>query len=117
MKLTDFETQYLITALWSSTDWSSDDPLEDNYSISDFSEEAIKQAVKDCDLFIEKSGDLLDDIDDEEAGHDFWLTRNGHGSGFWAREYGEIGKKLTVICKEFSEIDLYVGDDKQLYFE
>lgn len=25
--------------------------------------------------------------DDERAGHDFWLTRAGHGAGFWDRRY------------------------------
>ena len=117
MKMTDFLEQYLATALWSSID-EKDNPFDRNYSIGDFSEEALKQADKDCDLFIEKAGDLLDHIDDCDSGHDFWLTRQGHGAGFWDGDYpDEIGDKLTEIANDFRELYIYVGDDGKLYFE
>lgn len=32
-------------------------------------------------------------------GQDFYLTRNGHGAGFWDRGYGEIGRQLTEAAK------------------
>jgi hypothetical protein len=48
--------------------------------------------------------------------HDFWLTRNGHGAGFWDGDYEEeLGEKLTAICKKMGSIDLYVGDDNKIY--
>jgi hypothetical protein len=50
------------------------------------------------------------------AGHDFWLTRNHHGCGFWDRGLGELGDQLTKASQQFDEIDLYVGDDGKLYF-
>ena len=116
MKMTSFLEQYLVTALWSSID-EKDNPFDDNYSIDDFSEKALKQADKDCDLFIEKAGDLLDDFDDTDIAHDFWLTRQGHGAGFWDGDYpDEIGDKLTEIANDFRELYIYVGDDGQLYF-
>lgn len=31
------------------------------------------------------------------AGHDLWLTRNGHGAGFWDRDLGELGDRLTKV--------------------
>jgi hypothetical protein len=52
------------------------------------------------------------------AGHDFWLTRNGHGAGFWDRtplEKGKLGDELTKLCKAFGESDLYWGDDGGIY--
>ena len=116
MKMTDFLEQYLVTALWSSID-EKDNPFDDNYSIDDFSEEALKQADKDCDLFIEKAGDLLNGFDDTDIAHDFWLTRQRHGAGFWDGDYpDEIGDKLTEIANDFRELYIYVGDDGQLYF-
>ena len=116
MKMTSFLEQYLVTALWSSID-EKDNPFDDNYSIDDFSEKALKQADKDCDLFIEKAGDLLDSFDDTDIAHDFWLTRNGHGAGFWDGDYpDDIGDKLTEIANDFRELYIYVGDDGQLYF-
>lgn len=50
--------------------------------------------------------------------HDFWLTRNGHGAGFWDRtelDADELGDRLTVLAKEFGAVDLYQGDDRLLY--
>tara|TARA_R100001082_G_scaffold96242_1_gene63730 strand:- start:9 stop:362 length:354 start_codon:yes stop_codon:yes gene_type:complete len=117
MKINSFLEQYLATALWSSID-ENDDPFDDNYSIDDFSEEALKQADKDCGLFIKKAGDLLDGFDDTDIAHDFWLTRNGHGAGFWDGDYpDDIGDKLTEIADEFRELHIYVADDGKLYFE
>ena len=61
--------------------------------------------------------DLLDDFDDTDIAHDFWLTRQGHGAGFWDGVYpDEIGDKLTEISNDFRELYIYVGDDGQLYF-
>ena len=39
----------------------------------------------------------------ELAGHDFALTRNGTGTGFWDRGLGEIGDMLTEECKPYGE--------------
>ena len=35
------------------------------------------------------------------AGHDFALTRNGHGTGFWDRGLGEMGDMLSNECKPY----------------
>ena len=122
--MTDFLNAYLVTALWSSID-DKENPFDDNYSIDDFSEKALKQADKDCDLFLEKVRELslLDKIyigllDETDIAHDFWLTRQGHGAGFWDGDYpDEIGDKLTEIANDFRELYIYVGDDGKLYFE
>ena len=37
----------------------------------------------------------------ELAGHDFALTRNGHGTGFWDSGLGEMGDMLTEECKPY----------------
>jgi hypothetical protein len=50
------------------------------------------------------------------GGHDFWLTRNGHGAGFWDGDWPkEAGDRLTKACEEFGEFDLYIGDDGMIY--
>ena len=49
-------------------------------------------------------------------GHDFWLSRNGHGVGFWdLTELGEVGNALSRACTKFQNINLYVGDDGKVY--
>jgi hypothetical protein len=50
------------------------------------------------------------------AGHDFWLTRCGHGAGFWDGDWPEpYATMLTDAAKAFGEVDLYVGDDGMIY--
>lgn len=39
------------------------------------------------------------------AGHDFWLTRNGHGAGFWDRGLGALGDRLTAAAKTYGSAD------------
>lgn len=40
----------------------------------------------------------------EQCGHDFILTRNGHGAGFWDRGYGAAGDRLTSAAKAYGEV-------------
>lgn len=37
------------------------------------------------------------------AGHDYWLTRHGHGTGYWDRGLGELGERLTDAAKALGE--------------
>lgn len=107
---------YLEAALWSSTD-ENGDPLDDRFSISDLSPEALDRATKDVERFFEAAGDLLDGYDLRTACHDFWLTRNRHGAGFWDGDYQKSdGQALTDLAESFGEIDLCSGDDGALYF-
>jgi hypothetical protein len=45
--------------------------------------------------------------DPGQVGHDFILTRNGHGAGFWDRGLGELGKWLTGMAKPFGSQNAY----------
>ena len=110
----------LEAILWSSTDESNEqggDPLDKNYTVKDFSDEALARAVKDCNAFIKKAGKKMDEAspDDNQHGHDFWLTRNGHGVGFWDRGYGKVGDELSEIAKSFRECWAMVGDDGKIH--
>jgi len=120
-KIDTFTKSYITSALWSSTDNlepSGGDPLDKKYEIGDIENRTFEKMVKDCEDFQSKYGELYDKggWDDEQAGHDFWLTRNGHGTGFWDRGYGqpdeiqEIGKQLTKAAKSYGSFDLYLGD-------
>lgn len=104
-----FIRQYLGTALWSSIDYETDLPLDAEYSIDDIDLASIKRTIKDCLKFIEKAENLglTDDWDYSTAGHDFWLTRNGHGTGFWDGDYMH-GDELTDLSKEFGELNATV---------
>lgn len=109
---------YLTCALWSSTD-DTGEPLDSNYDCSDIAEESSKAAEAEIADFLslcEREGlNPLAEMSAEQFGHDFWLTRNGHGAGFWDRGLGELGKELTKWAKTFGSSDAYVGDDGKIY--
>jgi len=114
-QMDSFVQQYLETALWSSTD-DNEEPLDKNYSISDVAEEAVQKAIEDCNAFREAAGEIISEYDETQVAHDFWLTRNRHGAGFWDGDYEESdGENLTKIAHEFGEVDPYVGDDGKIY--
>ena len=111
----DFTRQYLATALWSSTDESRDDggdPMDRNYGIEDIDAATVEAAQADCDRFRELAGKMLNEREETDAAHDFWLTRNGHGAGFWDGDWPEGGESLTAICKTFGEVHFYIAEGK-----
>lgn len=107
---------YKACALWASTD-PDGGPLDGEFTEDDFSEKAIKAMRADCAAFIWDNREDLkaSGLDPERAGHDFWLTRNGHGAGFWDEGLGDLGRELTKASKPYGSADLYPGDDGKLY--
>jgi hypothetical protein len=125
-EIDEFTTAYIEAALFTTTDNSDEsggEPLDKNYNEDDISPEAMATIIEDCRKFQEENEEDINVWDDggrysadEMAGHDFWLTRNGHGSGFWDGDWGdEIGDRLTEASKAYGECNLYVGDDGKLY--
>lgn len=125
MDATDFKSflqAYLVAALWSSNE-DDGNPLDSKYGIDDIAPESAQKAEEECKEFVlHNTSDILDAIDTKigytwgSAGHDFWLTRCGHGVGFWDRGLGDIGERLSEAARKADNRDLYVGDDGRLYF-
>lgn len=113
-----FTKSYIETALWSSTDESDESggsPFDDNYGIEDIAPETLAGIIEDCQAFQQAHGDDIGG-ELERAGHDFWLTRNGHGAGFWDGDWeDDIGERLTEASHAYGSVDLYVGDDGLIY--
>lgn len=111
---------YVHAALWSSVNIDNEEEefLDENYSIDDIDEGVLKRMVIDIHNFIKENDDAIKQsgMSDEQLGHDLWLTRNGHGAGFWDRGYDEvISEKLTSAAMKMGGFDLYVGDDGKLH--
>lgn len=111
---------YIECALWAGLDWkgedaSNPDPLDDNYGADDVSAEALEEITRDVADFCEANADDLEDIDPGQVGHDFYLTRNRHGAGFWDRGLGDIGDRLSEAARVYGTSELYAGDDGKLY--
>ena len=113
MNIENILKHYMVCALWSSTDEESN-PLDDEYCISDIAPETVETMREDVTSFVASNADLLEEsgLCEEQIGHDFWLTRNGHGAGFWDRGLGEIGEEITKNVKPFGGVDLYVFEGK-----
>jgi hypothetical protein len=111
-----FINGYVTCALWSSTD-DNDEPMDSNYTGADIDQLTYGKMVLDCHEFYNKNKSLFPTgYSMSSAGHDFWLTRNGHGAGFWDKdELGDAGEALTEKCHGFPQVDLYVGDDGKIY--
>lgn len=119
MKIADFDkffTAYLECALWSSND-DNDEPLDANYGIDDIDETTKAELAYDCINFLQLVGYYItkSGLGVEYAGHNFWLTRNGHGTGFWDRTGHDYHRELAKVADNFGEVWLYVGDDGMIY--
>lgn len=116
MNIETIARHYAVAALWSSTG-DDDEPLDQNHGIEDIAPETLEAMREDCKAFAESAAALIEEtgLSEEQVGHDFWLTRNGHGAGFWDRGLGDAGDQLAKLCKGFGEVWLYVGDDGLIY--
>lgn len=118
-KLDDFTQAYVECALWASYD-DTGEPL-DEFGIGDIMLDSLATMARDCIAFQTMASSFLEQAyaskyDCSQAGHDFWLTRNGHGTGFWDRDLDELtSKALCDVSKAFRESYLYIGDNGKLY--
>lgn len=100
-----FVRGYVEAMFFTETGCSDDGDME-HATVAELSNEAWERIVADCDEFERRCRRLLDaayqrDYDEEQAGRDFWFTRNGHGVGFWDREQlreGGLGERLSKYC-------------------
>lgn len=95
---------------------------EEEFELYKFSPHTLERIHEDCAQFIKLSSEYLANVHKNvpgysaaNAGNDFWLTRNGHGAGFWDRDLGDDGDLLTDIADSFPAIDAYMGDDGKVY--
>jgi hypothetical protein len=114
-KLTPTATAYVEVMLWTSTGADHEDENMAEATFDEISDETLVEVAKDCADFEAAAGDLLEGLVESQIGHDLWLTRNGHGAGFWDRDLGAVGDKLTLIAEAMGGTDLYRGDDGLLY--
>lgn len=130
--LDTFMQHYVIAMLWATNDESDESggvPMDDNYGPENLASEARKEIRDECRAFLQSVGHLItaDNFKGksgghvENGGHDFFLTRCGHGVGFWDGDWksddllgGEHGP-LTKAAKEAGEVWPYVGDDGKIY--
>lgn len=133
MSISEFVTGYMDAAEWTQSDDShpdydpevGDGPyLED--TDAEWSVSACERIARDCVAFYEAHSERFDTLTspprectvDEYAGHNFWLTRNGHGCGFWDGRHEEPhGTILSEAARGWGEVWTAVGDDRLIYLD
>jgi hypothetical protein len=94
---------YLEAAYWTDAEQCEhDDP--------DFTDLFVCHAWQSCRNFcyaLESMEIDYTQFDPDQLGHDLWLTRNGHGAGFWDRSddvYPKVLRKVfTALAKAQGE--------------
>lgn len=119
-----FTTGYLECALWCGV-YAEDENGElvssdDEWAFDDVQPSAREEIESDCLAFVtDNYADLqaiLPSVDASAAGHDFYLTRNRHGAGYWDGDVPEpMATRLTDAAHVYGTVDLYVGDDGKVY--
>jgi hypothetical protein len=126
--MTSFD-HVLKALLWSSTD-EDYQPLDSGYYTP--SEELILKLHQDWTTFVDKIlatgfnpeafciGSLSIDCGGDvwaQVAHDYIMTRNRHGCGFWEVSDWEpaMGDILCKWCREAGPFEVYVGDDNLIH--
>ena len=127
--LADFQTAALACLLWQAMVPDPDDsegnplPADDLYDMGDFDPESRDAFLAECSDFFAHHRRTIrwGGITPEQAGHDFVLTRNHHGAGFWDRSYNpaqtlyHAGRVLTDACRAYGPSEVIASDDGALY--
>lgn len=103
MKTNQMKQAY-IEAIYLTETGDLDQPPKD----AELTKETEQEALSACHrLCLACAGEInLSQYDTAQLGHDLWLTRNGHGSGFWDKPeiYGkENARILTLMAKAMGE--------------
>jgi hypothetical protein len=130
-------SELAYTLLWSSLD-DHGQPLDGRYSVVDFAPGTLARLEAEFDAFCDAADSALlaafdagtlpawfdpaehclaDLGPSHEAAleHDYILTRNHHGAGFWDGDWQTLGDTLTTLAQSLPELEPYVGDNGTVY--
>lgn len=102
---------YTVCAFWSSQEDDSPELDRDKRTI-----DAMRAMDAACLAFVTANMSDLFNLNPAQCGHDFWLSRNRHGTGFWDRDLGAVGDRLHEAAKACGEAHLYLGDDGNVHY-
>lgn len=123
-KLDEFTQAYIVAMYWTDTG-EEDQPT----GSEELSPEDLATIIEECREFQEQNKVVLESLYEEDgdhikpiygaeqAGHDFWLTRNHHGAGFWDRGLGKRGDQLTEAAHACGNRMLMLGDSGKIHYE
>jgi hypothetical protein len=107
-----FTKAYIEAAFFTSNDENGnplDEHLNNEFYKDHIEVETLAQMKRDAAAFYNYFKNLIKEggAGVEAAGHDFWYTRNGHGTGFWDGDWPKvIGDILTKGSHRFGEYEI-----------
>ena len=123
MSKQDFINGFLEAAMWLGQSYENEaeaergegTDLRDIIDTSEIPTDVMKEITDDCEAFYDNYSHLWEgELDDVDAGHDFFLTRNRHGSGFWDRDL-EHADELTDAAHVYGSFNLERFADGPVY--
>jgi hypothetical protein len=131
-----FARAYIETAI-DDLRYSSEYLTDVNLSLEDVAEECLEKCLDDCATFwdinarliLSEHAPLAPHYDGKfhagksdqcrkatQGGYDLYVTRVGHGVGFWEDEWSCAGGAALDACAEkMGNVDFYCGDDGKIY--
>jgi hypothetical protein len=113
-----FTRGYLAAAEWLARDEDGDDLTPDaSENAVGWAEDALAEAIADCKAFQEANNaeiglyQMAARRSAESAGHDFYLSRNGHGAGFFDRGDHPVFAALQDAASQFGGADSVLCED------
>lgn len=111
-------SDYIDCALWADLRDHDGESL-DGYSVDDIAPATVQAMRDDCAAFFWSQRALIRQAlaqrDRSHLAHDLWLSRNGHGAGFFDRGREPFWDELQRAARVEGSRDLYVGDDWQVH--
>jgi hypothetical protein len=100
--------QTFIQAYFEAVDFTETGEMDQPEKGTELDTDFFRESVIDCLAFYSRIACYISDDNIEQAGHDFWLTRNGHGAGFWDRPklYGDYkAVQFTKWAESMGSVD------------
>lgn len=120
--LDEFVRSYALTALWSTADVDGL-ALDETYDVDDIDDDTMRSMRDDCEDFITSNLDLLQKTEESIAGYsvdymaqgrDFWLSRNGHGAGFFDHGWEDVWRELQAAARVYGTVNLSPTEDGKI---
>lgn len=105
IELTDNENKF-IAAYFEAVDFTDTGDSEQPEPGTELEAWFVRESTIDCLSFLQGCFFYIAPGNLEQAGHDFWFNRNGHGVGFWSRPeiYGDhYAELLSKRAESYGE--------------
>ena len=114
--LETFIAGYVEAMLWANAYTENDETgeMENAEDAHHFEANRALVETEDATAFYSDNLETLTEVHETYAqawdymGHDFALTRNGHGAGFWDRGHGALGETLSEAARVYGEASVYI---------